>query len=182
MFSINDYVKFHNGKRTVNGTVTKVEGDDVTIFECPGSCYKVNRYNVSDVKPELHNTKLVYESDDVMIGREERTGRTYIYELDNDGETWNPGRYVEFDRSRNEWVSEHTRPNVFFTTHDEIATYWRQNMMLTKGPVKGSQEWIDSMMNSMLPEGQSLKHTGLYTMDDLVIANKLLRSGKTIRR
>jgi hypothetical protein len=185
MYKVNDFVKFHNGKRTVKGTVTIADTDTsdmVTIFECPGSCYKVNKYSVSEVKPELHNTKLVYESADVMLGREERTGRTYVYELDTDGETWTPGRFVEFDRSRSEWVSAHTRPNVFFTTHDEIAQYWRENMMLHKGPAKGSQEWIDSMMNSMLPEGQSLKHTGLYTMDDLNIANTLLRQGKHIIR
>jgi hypothetical protein len=188
MYKVNDYVKFHNGKRTVKGTVTIADTDTsdmVTIWEADGQAYKVNKYNVSEVKPELHNTKLVYESDDVCLGREERTGRTYVYEREEGREKhfgWQPGRYVEFDRSRSEWVSMNTGTPVYFTTHAEIAQYWRENMMLSPSPVKGSQQWIDSMMNSMLPPGQSLKHTGLYTMEDLNIANTLLRQGKHIIR
>ena len=40
--AVDDTVKFTNtASRTIRGTVTKDEGPWITVFECPGSCYKL---------------------------------------------------------------------------------------------------------------------------------------------
>lgn len=128
-------------------------------------------------KPTITEVSIVYEHGDrmentLLFGLEKSTSRLYVFQwhISNEGTSsevgdWMPGRFLTFEG--NSWVSRHTSPPVKFETYEEIANYWNRNMVLHPGPSRGSQEWIDSMMNNALPEGMSLKHAGLYTMADV---------------
>ena len=140
--------------------------------------------NSKIIKPSILDVSIVYESDTergatMLFGLEKETGCLYIFEFDEYvGELgdWMPGRFLKMN-TKGKWQSNHsfsTTGAIEFDTFEEIARYWNENMVLHPGPKEGTQEWIDSIMNSMLPPGQSLKHTGLYTMADLQIANTLL--------
>jgi hypothetical protein len=72
------------------------------------------------------------------------------------------GRFLTFDGDR--WVSYHTSPATKFDTYEEIADYWNSNMVLHKGPEKGTKEFEDSILNSYICEMSdgmsSLSHVG----------------------
>jgi hypothetical protein len=125
-------------------------------------------------KPSITEVSIVYEHGDrientLLFGLEKSTSRLFIFEwsVSNEGtpsETgdWLAGRFLTFDGDR--WVSYHTSPATKFDTYEEIADYWKSNMVLHKGPKKGTKEFEDSILNSYISEMSdgmsSLSHVG----------------------
>jgi hypothetical protein len=125
-------------------------------------------------KPSITEVSIVYEHGDrientLLFGLEKSTSRLFIFEwsVSNEGtpsETgdWLAGRFLTFDGDR--WVSYHTSPATKFDTYEEIADYWNSNMVLHKGPEKGTKEFEDSILNSYICEMSdgmsSLSHVG----------------------
>tara|TARA_B100000953_G_scaffold140396_1_gene116160 strand:+ start:432 stop:851 length:420 start_codon:yes stop_codon:yes gene_type:complete len=125
-------------------------------------------------KPSITEVSIVYEHGDKMentllFGLEKSTSRLYVFEwhVSNEGTPsevgdWMPGRFLTFEG--NSWVSRHTSPPVKFTSYEEIAKYWNENMVLHPMPPKGTKEYEDCILNSYIcemSEGMaSLSHVG----------------------
>ena len=125
-------------------------------------------------KPSITEVSIVYEHGDKMentllFGLEKSTSRLYVFEwmVYNEGTPsevgdWMAGRFLTFEG--NSWVSRHTSPPVKFSSYEEIAVYWKENMVLHPMPSRGSKEYEDSILNSYIcemSEGMSsLSHVG----------------------
>jgi hypothetical protein len=121
-------------------------------------------------KPSITEVSIVYEHGDrientLLFGLEKSTSRLWIFEFNEyigEAGDWMAGRFLTFDGDR--WVSYHTSPATKFDTYEEIADYWKSNMVLHKGPEKGTKEFEDSILNSYICEMSdgmsSLSHVG----------------------
>jgi hypothetical protein len=125
-------------------------------------------------KPSITEVSIVYEHGDKMentllFGLEKSTSRLYVFEwmVYNEGTPsevgdWMAGRFLTFEG--NSWVSRHTSPPVKFSSYEEIAVYWNENMVLHPMPSRGSKEYEDSILNSYISEMSegmaSLSHVG----------------------
>ncbi len=126
-------------------------------------------------KPSITEVEIVFEtlgvkiSETLMLGLEKSTDRLYVFEwmVYNEGTPsevgdWMPGRFLTFEG--NSWVSRHTSPPVKFSSYEEIAVYWNENMVLHPMPSRGSKEYEDSILNSYISEMSegmaSLSHVG----------------------
>jgi hypothetical protein len=125
-------------------------------------------------KPSITEVSIVYEHGDKMentllFGLEKSTSRLYVFEwmVYNEGTPsevgdWMAGRFLTFDGDN--WVSRHMSPPVKFSSYEEIAVYWKENMVLHPMPSRGSKEYEDSILNSYIcemSEGMSsLSHVG----------------------
>ena len=117
----------------------------------------------------VHETLGVPISETLMLGLEKSTSRLYVFEwmVYNEGTPsevgdWMAGRFLTFEG--NSWVSRHTSPPVKFSSYEEIAVYWNENMVLHPMPSRGSKEYEDSILNSYISEMSegmaSLSHVG----------------------